>query len=508
MWPSRDAGAAMGIVPPVVDPLPVGDLPGHVQERIFELCPGAEEAARLACSSRTFWDIAGRCDAVWGRFVYDPSRVTGGANEPRHPPSPVGGSWRAAYAASRVIDGNWRMRRAVLTQCRGHSDLCYDVRLERFGDTCLTASADGTVRAWQLPAQYAAMPEGLRAGVQVGESFRAHSMGGHAATCVGWAHGDARRTDVLSEGGTPPGLVVSSDAGGTVAVSCRATGEVLAKWTGVPGTRFALFGGLLATATWQSRGPRSGEVRVYDVRRVLAEAEAEAEARRAGERPVVLDGEWEVGNAIDASGIEVYAVGCDGGQVMGACGDGSVRCWDVWYGKEVLSMTGCSKERAARCLDAEAKDDGGWMLAVGGADGGVRLFDRRTGMLAGKWAAHVAGSECNAVRMRPGRNLVVSGGDDGLVTVSDLRVSGRVLGNKEAGRSGIVALDCDHSRLVVGSEDTTVRVLDFDQAALDMQGVDPDAFAHAMRQLELRNAAQPGSQRGNLRQPPRGGDPT
>ena len=502
MWPSGGLGGIgkIGIDPPMVDPIPVGDLPGHVQQRIFELCPGAREAGRLACASRGFRDLSERCDAVWARFMYDPL-APAIPDEARHPPHPVGGSWRRAYAASRVIDGNWRLRRAVLTQCRGHSDMCYDVRVERFGDTCLTASADGTVRAWQLPAQYGPMPGGLRAGAKAAD-LMAHVSGGKPVTCCAWAHGDASRAD-LRQDGKRPGLVVSSDTGGTVAVSCRKTGTALAKCGGVPVTRFALFGGALATATWQTRGPLSGEVRVYDVRHVLAEAEASAreaeEAREwGGAGPgAAVEAEWEVGNAIDASGLEVYAVGCDGGQVLGAIGDGTVRAWDVWYGKEVLSMTGCPKERPARCLDAEAKDDGGWLLAVGGADGGVRLFDRRTGMLAGKWAAHVSGSHCNAVRLRPGRNLLVSGGDDGLVTVCDLRVPGKVLGNKEAGRSGIVALDCDHSRLVVGSEDTTVRVFDFDQAALDMQGVDPEAFAHAMRQLELRNGGQP--PRGNLR---------
>ena len=135
--------------------------------------------------------------------------------------------------------------------------------------------------------------------------------------------------------------------------------------------------------------------------------------------------------------------------------------------------------RVARCVDA----DGG-LFAFGSASGTVHVHDARVpnAPLASPKRAH---SDCvNAVAIDAKLGRVVSGGDDCGIAVQRLPLT---LEDAQVTFAqtpqGVLGVAFDHSRLVIGCEDTTVRVFDTE---LGEGFVDGEALRLAMRELNRR----------------------
>ena len=176
----------------------------------------------------------------------------------------------------------------------------------------------------------------------------------------------------------------------------------------------------------------------------------------------------------------------DNNVVHAACSDGIVRRWDVRApgtgarldAASVGESTGRNR-RVARCVDA----DGG-LFAFGSAYGTVHVHDARVpnAPLASPKRAH---SDCvNAVAIDAKLGRVVSGGDDCGIAVQRLPLT---LEDAQVTFAqtpqGVLGVAFDHSRLVIGCEDTTVRVFD---AELGEGFVDGEALRQAMRELNRR----------------------
>ena len=178
--------------------------------------------------------------------------------------------------------------------------------------------------------------------------------------------------------------------------------------------------------------------------------------------------------------------GYDEHVVHAACSDGIVRRWDVRAPGQGARLDSASvgestgrNRRVARCVDA----DGG-LFAFGSAAGAVHVHDARVPRtpLATPRRVH---SDCvNAVAIDARLGRVVSGGDDCQVAIQRLPLT---LEDAQVASAqtpqGVLGVAFDHSRLVIGCEDSTVRVFD---AELGEGFVDGEALKQAMRELNRR----------------------
>jgi WD40 repeat protein len=154
----------------------------------------------------------------------------------------------------------------------------------------------------------------------------------------------------------------------------------------------------------------------------------------------------------------VAAVPLPDGRVLLASGggDGSVRLWDPATGAPVGNpLTGHS--RGVSALAALPLPDGRMLLASGGDDGSVRLWDPATGAPVGRLTGHTGGAWAVAALPLPdGRVLLASGGSDGSVRLWD-PVTGAALGDPLTGHIGAVravaALPLPDSRVRLASID-------------------------------------------------------
>jgi len=154
--------------------------------------------------------------------------------------------------------------------------------------------------------------------------------------------------------------------------------------------------------------------------------------------------------------------------------------------------TSSRRSSAARCVSAD-----GDTFAFGSARGTVHVRDARkpsAPLCAASEAARWHDDCVNAVAVDAKLRRVVSGGDDGYVRWRRLPLSGNFEGDDGLKRAtatppalftgvGALAVAFDHSRVVVGCVDTTVRAYD---AVTGEDFVDADALREAWREVCLR----------------------
>ena len=154
--------------------------------------------------------------------------------------------------------------------------------------------------------------------------------------------------------------------------------------------------------------------------------------------------------------------------------------------------TSSRRSSAARCVSAD-----GDTFAFGSARGTVHVRDARkpsAPLCAASEAARWHDDCVNAVAVDAKLRRVVSGGDDGYARWRRLPLSGNFEGDDGLKRAtatppalftgvGALAVAFDHSRVVVGCVDTTVRAYD---AVTGEDFVDADALREAWREVCLR----------------------
>ena len=272
--------------------------------------------------------------------------------------------------------------------------------------------------------------------------------------------------DVLKDDVVPPGFLPWDTSGavrtglGLPVAPTQATAG-LAAWAGIEA--------LLSDASLASRAAS------LDFRAVAQGVEAASSFSEAHTRwarwPVVANVLAQLPGEVRA----IAALPVAGGRNMLAIGgtDGSVRVWDPDAGREVARLEG--RSGWVRSVVAFADGAGRVRLASGGDDGSVRVWDLDAGRQVARLEGHT-GSVWSVVAFRDGAGRVrlASGGGDGSVRIWDPDAGSVRIWDPDAGYQvarleghtdwvlSVVAFrdDAGRVRLASGGDDGSVRIWD------------------------------------------------
>jgi WD40 repeat protein len=219
--------------------------------------------------------------------------------------------------------------------------------------------------------------------------------------------------------------------------------------------------------------PDEKQVRTFDagtvVRALAASADGKALASAGDDGAVQL---WDP--ASDKPGLKLtgatdwllaVAFSPDGKTVAAAGYDGRLRTWDVVTGKPQLDVIAQPPPAAnlpappASIVSALAYSPDGKLIAVGGADGVIHLFQATDGKFARSLSGHT--SAVAGLAFRPGGGLLASAGKDRTVRLWD-PASGQALKTLDghaAWAQGVVFV-AQGTRLASAGADATLRLWD------------------------------------------------
>lgn len=155
--------------------------------------------------------------------------------------------------------------------------------------------------------------------------------------------------------------------------------------------------------------------------------------------------------------ITALALGHDGGRIASGDLDGRVAIWD----RASMAVVGDLTPRGPS-ITALRFVAGGQRLLVGDLSGQLRVLDTATGTVLQRIAAHDKGVRALALHPQPGGGLVASGGADGRIRLWELKADQTLapLADRSAHEAGLTALAfrADGKRLASGSDDSTLRL--------------------------------------------------
>jgi WD40 repeat protein/serine/threonine protein kinase len=162
----------------------------------------------------------------------------------------------------------------------------------------------------------------------------------------------------------------------------------------------------------------------------------------------------------DAAEVRGVAFHPDNAQLAAACGDNTVKVWDIRTRKVVKTLSG----HEAYVYSVAFRPPGGRYLASASADRTIRVWDLPTGQTVFSRPAQkgeFSGMAC-AVAFSPDGRLLVAGGEDGIVTVWDAADGREVcrLPEKHEYAAECVAFSPDSGLLATGSWGGVLRIYD------------------------------------------------
>ena len=451
--------------------------------------------ASVACASRAFRDLA-RHDDVW-RFACEGCR--------RWPGRPVHGSYRASVVVQTAVDANWSRHRFKRLVSRTHSSYIHAVALAPSRQVLFTGSADGCLRAARLATLHG------------GEDFLAAPPGGGASSGTAGAGGSgsgggasgstspasSTRSDDLPmkahahtpEGCETPFCVADSNAGEVTSVTL-ASPSADCVLTSAGSTEIAVWS--MSDDTLDNclppqkldahRGVPSSVLHALPEKNAVVSG-LNSSLALTGSLPgvvSVLDLRSWSATELECGPVDVYALAGTSRIVAAACSDGLLRLWDTRAGGATLCSIRASRRGAVRACSSDPDVP---RIAVGGADGSVRLYDTR--MFDGEDTRHLYMNRphddvVNTVKYD--RGVLLSGGDDGRVCAFQERTNRSHVLQTE--RVGILSLDHEHMRVVAGAEDANLRIYDFTLTSQDSTFNDAKSWEMVRHAVALRQATR------------------
>jgi len=385
----------------------------------------------------------------------------------------------ADLVASGGGDGTVRLWESTtgrpLATLQGHTGTVWGVALSADGHVVASGGGDGTVRLWESrTGRSLATLHGHATGgvwrVALSADGQLVVSGGGDGTVRLWETSSGRPLATL-EGHTgavfgvalpADGHLVASGSGdGTVRLWETSTARPLTTIRGHTGAAFAV--ALPADGHLVASSGGDGTVRLWE----SPFAEGDAAERWTGRRanvghstarpPSAASGGRPLATLQGHTGtVWAVALSADGQLVASGGGDGAVRLWESTTGRPLATLQGHRGTIRGVALSADGR-----LLVSGGGDGAVRLWESAAPQSEWRPRATLEGhqGEVFSVALSADGDLVASGGGDGTVRLWDAG-NGRRLATLE-GHSGDVygvALSADGRLLVSGGGDGTVRL--------------------------------------------------
>jgi WD40 repeat protein len=381
----------------------------------------------------------------------------------------------------------WRVAdRTLLLATQGHSGAVWGIALSADGRLLASGGADGTVRLWEAATGrlLATLQEHTGAvwSVALSADGSLLASGGADGTVRMWSLSDAAQRDELlgvQEQAWSGQLLITLQAhrGAVRCVALSADGSLLASgsmdgtvrhWDTRSGQLLATLGArsggiygveLSADGRLLASGADDGTVQLWSLTGTATRAGLGMQQEPAGGQLLAtLRGHH--------GAVYGVALSADGSLLASGGADGTLRMWEVRSGRLVATLQGHS----GLVRDVALAGDGR-ILASGGADGALRLWEPGTGQLQ----ASLQGDTAMVwdVALSADGSLLASGGGDGAVRLWEA-ASGQILAALR-GHSGVVhgvALAGDGRIVASSGSDGTVRLWEAESGRLlaNLQG--------------------------------------
>ena len=355
------------------------------------------------------------------------------------------GSWDGTVRLFEAPGGQ------LLATLQGHTGVIWGVALSADGHLLASGSFDGTISVWEAPfSDGDALERWARRSPAGEQSAHATTADVQPLMALNGHAGGVRCIALTSEGR----LLASGGYDETVRVWDVPRAQLLTAFPGhtggVRGVALSAHGEVVASGSFD------GTIRVWDA--PVAERDAAdwsmGRASASGRHLAVPSHPGRLTATLQGHAGVIWGLALNAeGHLLASGGyDGNIRLWEAPSGQQLATLQGHTSGIWSVALSADGR-----LLASGGFDGAVRLWDSTSGQQLGIVHGHTGG--VRGVALSGDGRLLASGGYDGAVRLWQSTTS-RLLATLQGHTGGVrgIALSCDGNVLASGGEDGIVRV--------------------------------------------------
>jgi WD40 repeat protein len=422
------------------------------------------------------------------------------------PPGAGSGPWRISVSDNGALDVKVSEADESLCLLSGHAGPVNAVVIREDDKTAVSASADGTLRVWDLDdgecvrtlgsAARRAQREPLNAVALCADGRRAMTASGDGTLRLWDLEGGESPQPLEGHDGQVSDIALDPDSQRAVSASHDGTLKVWSPDTGKCQRTIEGHTKRVNAVALEAGGRRmvsasgDGTVKVWDVRtgRCDRTFEGHADAVRSvalhsNGRHVVSAGKdhvlkvWDLGNGQCVSTLEGHTdtvnalvLHPDGRRIVSASDDETLRVWSLETGKCVRPLEGHAERVSAVVL---LRDVG--RIASASDDRTVRIWNLASGECVQTFEGH--GEAVSAIAVHPDGSRIVSASDDRTVKVWDVE-KGECLGTLPGHPDPVsaIALRAD-GHYVVSASGRTLMVWDLETGTTACTWVADSAFA-------------------------------